>query len=60
MGNDKTTTKRPVIRAKRIMEMLRERDYQPWDGKDERPEQLIPWDGKEPAEWEEIPDGRKR
>jgi hypothetical protein len=60
MGNDKTTAKRPVIRAKRIMEMLREREVQAWDGKDERPEQYIPWDGKEPAEWEETPDERKQ
>jgi hypothetical protein len=60
MGNDKTTAKRPVIRAKRIMEMLRERECQPWDGKSERPEQYIPWDGKEPAEWEQEPDNRKK
>jgi hypothetical protein len=60
MGNDKTTTKRPVIRAKRILELIREREVIPWDGEDERPEQFIPWDGKRPAEWEQEPDDRKQ
>jgi hypothetical protein len=60
MGNEVATFKRPLIRVKRIMELIRERDAKPWDGKNERPEQYLPWDGKEPAEWEIVPDDRKQ
>jgi hypothetical protein len=62
MGNYKNglqAKRKPLISTKRLIEMLREAHGMPWDGKDERPEQLEPWDGKEPAEWEEIPDDRK-
>jgi hypothetical protein len=51
MGNDKTTAKRPVIRAKRIMETIRENFRHPWNGKEEREHTPEPWDGKREPTW---------
>lgn len=55
------TKKPPYRKMKRLFE--EQMEYQaslPWDGEDERPDQFIPWDGKRPANWELVPDDRKK